>query len=83
MDGTNNCFRLTTGGVQLQPFVSVGSRTEAAAAGLSLDHVTTVHVTVVAENAAGHRTVAQSQPLVLRPLPPRVCCVIVSECRFS
>ncbi|KAI0220739.1 hypothetical protein LSAT2_027792 [Lamellibrachia satsuma] len=66
----------TAGGVQLQPFLSVGSRTEAVADGLTLDDVTSVYVTVVAENAAGHKTAILSQPLVIAHTPPRVCCVI-------
>ena len=67
-----------TGGVQLQNFRSVGWQTHARADALLLQHGTEVHVTVVAENAAGLRTTIYSDPLTVDLTPPELCCLVVS-----
>ena len=65
-----------SGGVQLQTFRSVGRRTEAKVDGLTLEGVTSIYVTVIAENAAGLKVPISSQQV--NRAPPHVCCVIVS-----
>ena len=66
-----------TGGVQLQNFRSVGRQIHARAVTLRLQHGTEVHVTVVAENAAGLRTAIYSDPLTVDLTPPELCCLVV------
>ena len=53
------------GGTQLQTFKSVGKRTYAIASSLTLLHNSVVHVTVVAINWAGLRTVSYSEPILV------------------
>ena len=66
------------GGVQLHNFRSVGLLSHARADALLLQHGTEVHVTVVAENAAGLRTAIYSDALTVDLTPPELCCLIVS-----
>lgn len=58
------------GGVQLQDYKSVGIRQFDDAHGLYLPHNTTIHITVVAINGAGLRTVSYSDPVVVDLTPP-------------
>ncbi|XP_078575732.1 uncharacterized protein LOC144861635 [Branchiostoma floridae x Branchiostoma japonicum] len=58
------------GGTQLQGFKSVGRSTSARNEGLHLQHGSSVHVTVVATNAAELRTVVYSEPAVVDLTPP-------------
>ncbi|KAI8509825.1 hypothetical protein Bbelb_122530 [Branchiostoma belcheri] len=58
------------GGTQLQGFKSVGRRTSARNESLHLQHGSSVHVTVVATNAAELRTVVYSEPAVVDLTPP-------------
>lgn len=58
------------GGTQLQTFTSLGLQTFAYTNDVHLVHNTTVYVTVVAENAAGLRTVSHSDPVLIDLSPP-------------
>ena len=51
------------GGTQLQPFTNIGRCSSGFTSSLKLHHNTEVHVTVVAVNGAGLRTVSHSQPV--------------------
>ena len=62
----------------MQNFRSVGRQTHARANALLLQHGTEVHVTVVAENAAGLRTAIYSDPLTVDLTRPVLCCIVVS-----
>ena len=73
-----NC-RYVAGGVQLHNFRSLGRQTHARADALLLQHGTEVHVTVVAENAAGLTTAIYSDPRTVDLTPPQLCCLIVSD----
>ena len=61
----------------MQHFRSVGLLSHARAEALLLQHGTEVHVTVVAENAAGLRAAIYSDPLTVDLTPPELCCLIV------
>ena len=67
------------GGVQLQNFRSLGRQTHARADALLLQHGTEVHVSVVAENAAGLMTAIYSDPRTVDLTPPQLCCLVVSD----
>ena len=69
---------IASGGVQLHNFRSVGLQTYARASAHFLQHGTEVHVTVVAENAAGLRAVIYSDPFKVDLTPPDLCCLVVS-----
>ncbi|KAL3843250.1 hypothetical protein ACJMK2_021192 [Sinanodonta woodiana] len=58
------------GGSQLQDFRSVGLRTFAFNSSLKLKHNSRVHVTVVATNAVGLKTVSYSEPIIVDLTPP-------------
>ncbi|KAK3612517.1 hypothetical protein CHS0354_024489 [Potamilus streckersoni] len=58
------------GGSQLQDFRSVGLRTFAFNSSLKLKHNSKVHVTVVATNAAGLKSVSYSEPIIVDLTPP-------------
>ncbi|KAK3612504.1 hypothetical protein CHS0354_024474, partial [Potamilus streckersoni] len=58
------------GGTQLQDFHSVGLRTFAYNRTLKLTQNSKVHVTVVATNAAGLKTVSYSEPITVDFTPP-------------
>ncbi|XP_035698706.1 uncharacterized protein LOC118431572 [Branchiostoma floridae] len=58
------------GGTQLQGFTSVGRSTSGRNENLHLQHGSSVHVTVVATNAAELRTVVYSVPAVVDLTPP-------------
>ncbi|KAL3873929.1 hypothetical protein ACJMK2_037006, partial [Sinanodonta woodiana] len=60
----------TEGGTQLQDFQSVGTETFAFTSSLHLTHNSKVHITVVATNAAGLRTVSYSDPIFIDLTPP-------------
>ncbi|KAL8561568.1 hypothetical protein ACOMHN_024804 [Nucella lapillus] len=60
------------GGVQLQGFRSVGRRQHASLSGLSVTHGSSLHVTVLARNAAGMTSVAYSLPLTVDMTPPDI-----------
>ncbi|KAK3589056.1 hypothetical protein CHS0354_008706 [Potamilus streckersoni] len=55
----------TEGGTQLQNFQSVGTETFAFTSSLHLTHNSKVHITVVATNAAGLKTVSYSDPIII------------------
>ena len=42
-----------------------------------MSHAATVHVTVVATNAAGLSRVFYSQPVTVDFTPPQICCIMV------
>ncbi|XP_078573997.1 uncharacterized protein LOC144860568 isoform X2 [Branchiostoma floridae x Branchiostoma japonicum] len=58
------------GGTQLQGFKSVGRTTSGRNENLHLQHGSSIHVTVVATNAAELRTVGYSEPAVVDLTPP-------------
>jgi len=58
------------GGTQLQPFTNIGRCSSGFTSSLKLHHNTEVHVTVVAVNGAGLRTVSHSQPVYVDLTPP-------------
>ncbi|XP_078574183.1 uncharacterized protein LOC144860694 [Branchiostoma floridae x Branchiostoma japonicum] len=58
------------GGTQLQAFTSVARRTSARNEDLRLKHGSSIHVTVVATNAAELKTVVYSDPVVVDLTPP-------------
>ncbi|XP_078585869.1 uncharacterized protein LOC144867679 [Branchiostoma floridae x Branchiostoma japonicum] len=58
------------GGTQLQSFTSVARRTSARNEDLRLQHGSTIHVTVVATNAAKLKTVVHSDPIMVDLTPP-------------
>ena len=62
----------TRGGVQLQGFRSEGRRQHAYISGLSLTHESSLHVTVLARNAAGMTSVAYSLPMTVDMTPPDI-----------
>lgn len=60
------------GGTQHQVFKSTGKKTFAQTSSLTLLHNSVVHVTVVAINWAGLRTVSYSDPILLDFSPPLI-----------
>eukprot|EP00058_Branchiostoma_floridae_P023180 XP_002608670.1 hypothetical protein BRAFLDRAFT_73893 [Branchiostoma floridae] len=58
------------GGTQLQSFTSVARRTSARNEDLRLQHGSTIHVTVVATNAAELKTVVHSDAIMVDLTPP-------------
>ena len=75
-DLRTSCY--VAGGVQLQNFRSLGRQTHARADALLLQHGTELHVTVVAENAAGLKTVIYSDARTIDLTAPQLCCLVVS-----
>ena len=66
------CAGTTRGGVELQGFRSVGRRQHAFISGLSLSHETSLHVTVLARNAAGMTSATYSLPMTVDMTPPDI-----------
>ncbi|KAI8507103.1 hypothetical protein Bbelb_155420, partial [Branchiostoma belcheri] len=64
------------GGTQLQGFTSVGQTRSARRSDLPLQHGSYIHVTVVATNAAGLRSVMYSDPAVVDLTPPVIGSVL-------
>ncbi|XP_066300263.1 uncharacterized protein [Branchiostoma lanceolatum] len=64
------------GGTQLQGFTSVGQMRSARSSNLPLQHGSYMHVTVVATNAAGLRSVIYSDPVVVDLTPPVIGAVL-------
>ncbi|KAI8485724.1 hypothetical protein Bbelb_365580 [Branchiostoma belcheri] len=64
------------GGTQLQGFTSVGQTRSARRSDLPLQHGSYIHVTVVATNAAGLRSVMYSDPAVIDLTPPVIGSVL-------
>ncbi|XP_072033178.1 uncharacterized protein [Amphiura filiformis] len=60
------------GGTQLQDFMSLGDKTTAFITDLTLTHVSSVFVTVVARNKAGLTGVAYSKPKPVDFTPPEI-----------
>ncbi|XP_078621331.1 uncharacterized protein LOC144887808 [Branchiostoma floridae x Branchiostoma japonicum] len=63
------------GGTQLQAFRSVGTSDQAVNSNLNLTQGSYVHVTVVAVNAAGLRSVVHSEPAAVDKTPPAIAFV--------
>ena len=66
-----------SGGTQLSEFKSTGRRSFGMNDQLILSHGAHVHVTVVAENEAGLRSVIYSTPVLIDITPPELCCIEV------
>ncbi|XP_021349445.1 uncharacterized protein LOC110447832 [Mizuhopecten yessoensis] len=60
------------GGLTLQSLTSVGRNTFSSNSNLNLDHNAIVHVTVMATNAAGLRTILHADPILVDLTPPVV-----------
>ena len=58
------------GGIQLQDFKSVGTRLFDTNRDLYLPHNITIHISVVAVNGAGLRTISYSDPVRVDLTPP-------------
>ena len=69
---------MSIGGIQIQKYRSVGISTATEIAGLSLQHNTTVYVTVVATNAAGLSAIAHAEPVLIDLTPPVISMFKVS-----
>ncbi|XP_078664145.1 uncharacterized protein LOC144907216 [Branchiostoma floridae x Branchiostoma belcheri] len=64
------------GGTQLQGFTSVGQTRSARRSDLPLQHGSYIHVTVLATNAAGLRSVMYSDPAIVDLTPPVIGSVL-------
>ncbi|XP_022100380.1 uncharacterized protein LOC110984469 isoform X2 [Acanthaster planci] len=66
----------TRGGIQLQGFTSVGTRTDAINTDLRMAHGSRVYVTVMARNAADLIAISTSAPEMIDLTPPEILSVI-------
>ena len=81
--GLNRKFCLFSGtvrgGTQLQTFKSVGKHTYATLSSVTLLHDSVVHITVIAINYAGIRTVSYSNPILVDLTGPLISNIIDGE----
>ncbi|TPX60336.1 hypothetical protein SpCBS45565_g07534 [Spizellomyces sp. 'palustris'] len=68
----------TDGGSQILPLTSLSTQTSLPLSGLHLEHGTYLYATVIARNAAGLSTVAQSYPIMIDLTPPKVVGTVVA-----
>ena len=70
---------LISGGAQILDFKNLGYKHTAHASDLLLHHGAHLHITVIATNGAGLKTVWHSTPVTIDKTPPVLCCIVVSQ----